>query len=124
MMLVEVCRGVCDADVGQAGPARLEVGENRVPLKVGGVLGATARLDPLPRRPSVVVMGRLGAILAIRLLWTAANFGHASVLPVTTVRRPRPLVKTSRKMRFLIPGEPFSGPSKLTGKSLLPNNSE
>ena len=82
-MLVEVCLGVCGADVGQAGPTRLEAGESRVPLKVGGVLGATARLDPLPGRPGVVVRGRLGAILAIRLLWTVANFGHVSVLPVT-----------------------------------------
>ena len=57
--------------------------QNDVPLKVGGVLGAAARLDQLPGRPGVVAGGRLGAILAIRLLWTVANFGHASVLPVT-----------------------------------------
>ena len=82
VMLVEVCRGVCDADVRQAGPARLEAQENDVPLKIGGVLGAAARLDQLPGRPGVVAGGRLGAILAIRLFWTVANFGHASVLPV------------------------------------------
>ena len=87
VMLVEVCRGVFDADVRQAGPARLEAQENDVPLKIGGVLGAAARLDQLPGRPGVVAGGRLGAILAIRLFWTVANFGHASVLPVNERRR-------------------------------------
>ena len=57
--------------------------ESHVPLKIGGVFGAAARLDQLPGRPGVVAGGRLGAILAIRLLWTVANFGHVSVLPVT-----------------------------------------
>jgi hypothetical protein len=83
VVLVKVFRGVFDADVWQAGPARLETHESHVPLKIGGVLGAAARLDQLPGRPGVVAGGRLGAILAIRLLWTVANFGHASVLPVT-----------------------------------------
>jgi hypothetical protein len=83
VVLVKVFRGVFDADVWQAGPARLETYKSHVPLKIGGVLGPAARLDQLPGRPGVVAGGRLGAILAIRLLWTVANFGHVSVLPVT-----------------------------------------
>jgi hypothetical protein len=54
VVLVKVFRGVFDADVWQAGPARLETHESHVPLKIGGVLGAAARLDQLPGRPGVV----------------------------------------------------------------------
>jgi hypothetical protein len=105
VMLVEVFRAVFDADLGQAGTSRLEGHKSDVPLKVGGVLGTTARLDALPGRPGVVARGRLGAILVVRLLWTVANFGHASVLPVNEARRPQHLVKTRRGMRFVMPGE-------------------
>jgi hypothetical protein len=108
VVLVQVRRGIFDADLRQAGTPRLEAHESDVPLKVGAVLGAAARLDTLPGRPGVVARGRLGAILAVRLLWTVADFGHATVLPVNEGRRPQPLVKMRRKMRFVIPGEPIN----------------
>ena len=108
MVLVEVCRGVCDADLRQAGTPRLEAQENDVPLKVGGVLGAATWLDALPGRSGITVGGRLRAILAVRLLWTVANFGHASVLPVNEGRRPQPLVKMRREVRSVMPGEPIN----------------
>jgi hypothetical protein len=54
VMLVEVFRAVFDADLRQASTPRLEAHESDVPLKVGAVLGATARLDALPGRPGVV----------------------------------------------------------------------
>jgi len=44
-VLIKVFRGVFDPDVWQAGPARLETYESHVPLKIGGVLGAAARLE-------------------------------------------------------------------------------
>ena len=108
VVLVEVSRGACDADLRQAGTARLETYESYVLLKVGGVLGAAARLDQLPGRPGVVAGGRLGAILAIRLLWTVANFGHVSVLPVNEGRRPQPLMKMRREMSSVMPGGPIN----------------
>jgi len=53
-----------------------------VPLKISDVLGAATWLDALPGRSRITVSGRLQAILAVRLLWTVAYFGHASVLPM------------------------------------------
>jgi hypothetical protein len=102
MMLVEVCRAVRDADVWQASAPRLEAHESLVPLKIGDVLGAAARLDVLPARPGVVARGRLGTILAVRLLWTVANFGHAPVLPVGEAQESQSLSEMGRKERLVL----------------------
>jgi hypothetical protein len=85
-MLVEVCHGVCGAYLRQASTPRLEPRESHVPLEVGGVLGATARLYPFPDCSGITVSSRRRAILVVVFLWTVANFAHDSVLLVTEPR--------------------------------------
>jgi hypothetical protein len=88
VVLVEVRRGIFDANLRQAGTPRLEAHESDVPLKIDGVFGAAARLYMLPGRTRVVASGRLRAIYIVGLLLAVANFAHASVLPVNKAREP------------------------------------
>jgi hypothetical protein len=80
VVLVEVCRGVCDADLRQAGTPRLEAHESDVPLKVGGVLGAAARLHLLAGRTNVVATGHLRTIHVLWLFLAIVYLAHAPVL--------------------------------------------
>jgi len=102
MVLVEVCRAVRDADVWQASAPRLEAHESLVPLKISDVLGAATWLDALPGRSRITVSGRLQAILAVRLLWTVAYFGHASVLPMDKAQASQSWGEMGRKERLVL----------------------
>jgi hypothetical protein len=102
-MLVEVRRAVCDADLRQAGPPWLERHESHVSLKIGGVLGAGARLHALPDRSDVITSVRLRTIYVLGLFLTVAYFAHTSVLPVNAASESQSLGGLGQKVRSVMP---------------------
>jgi hypothetical protein len=79
VVLVEVCRGVFDADLRQAGTSRLEGHKSHVSLELDGVIGAAAGLHALPRRTSVVAPPHLRAIHVLWLFLAVAYLAMFSI---------------------------------------------
>src|SRR3954451_3340282 len=86
VVLIEVCRGVFDADLRQAGTSRLERHKSHVSLELGGVFGAAAWLHLLADRTSVVTRGHLRAIHVLWLFLAVAYLAHTPVLPLNEAK--------------------------------------